>query len=57
MAWQLLDEVNKPVDLLIEKELKSVFIKVLLDDWSNTSIDPVTAVSILFGECIYLLDE
>ena len=55
LAGQLSDEANKSVDLLMEEELKTAIITLMLDDWSNTSADPVIAVNILPKVYIYYM--
>ena len=50
-AGQLLDEANKSVDLLMEEELKTMIITLMLDGWSNIRAYPISAVSIYAGKC------
>ena len=56
LSGQLLVEINKSVDLLIEEELNTTTTTLMLDGWSNISSDPIIAVSIHTGKSICLLD-
>ena len=40
----------------MEEEIKNAIITFMLTGWSNTSSDPIIAVSIHTGKSIYLLD-
>ena len=56
LAGQLLDETNKSVDLLMEEELKTAIIALMLHGWSNTRSDSIIPVSIHISKNIYLLN-
>ena len=52
----LLDETNKSVDLLMEEELKTSIITLVLNGWSNKRIDPIIVANIRTAKGIYLLN-